>query len=75
MERMNDMVSQREILNYRELWKEENVKKGQVEDAELGTAKKRIVQRTEEKNLKGKGKKSEIQACKLRTKSVEYLQM
>lgn len=53
---MNDMASQRELLNYRQLWKEGNVKKRQTKDVELGTTKKRIVYRTEEKYLKGKGK-------------------
>lgn len=50
------MASQRELLNYRQLWKEGNVKKRQTKDVELGTTKKRIVYRTEEKYLKGKGK-------------------
>lgn len=75
-ERMNDMESQRELLNYRELWKEGNVKKGQTKYAELGTTKKGIVYRTEDKYLKGKGKgeKNEMQVGKLGTKSVEGLQ-
>lgn len=49
-----------EMLNYRELWKEGNVKKGWAEDTELSRIKKIIVQRTEEKYLKvkEKGKKN-----------------